>query len=719
MTDEDPSRHVAAGYRVLRRIRRSPDATIYHAVRDEDGAQVALKVFRSAVPGDTELAMLNRLPQHRHLARALGSGRGRDGRPYLATVFHPDGSYADLLAQSGPMPVDEAVRVGQAIAEALHAAHGAGLIHRDVTPSNILRGSDGPVLTDFGVAAAPAELAGTVALDRLTPPHAAPEALLRQAQDARSDVYSLASTLWTLLAGHAPFAAAGDRSPDPFEYREHALRHPLPPVPRPDVPEWLQATLFRAMAKSPEDRYPSAEAFATALRDRKETFPSSDAVTPPPASPASPPVPPPSPVTEPATAAIAESATAAIETAAAPIIEVPRAGSAPTGGRTAPPRAIRPPETGPARKPTAPTPPHGPVAAPPPVPIDPPASASRAPIPVTGRAAAHIEPAPQSAPTTTPPMPTVALPTKVAAPPKPTAAPPAPPTPAAAPPAPAAALPAPAAALPTSVAAPPTPTAAPPTQIAAPPTPTVARPAPTVTSPTPTAAPPTPTAAPLIPAGLPRVTAAAAPPVPTPALLIPAGVPPVTAAAASAHTQTTRDTYVSVARPDAYAPVPMDDREVTWPGDFDEQGPDGPTSGGRRGTFGIVFAMVSALVVIVVAVTLVVVPMLRDLNKKGTATTAKSPAAPGADTAPTGVTLVDEKVTVRLSWQDPTDGVASFAIVGAATGQSMSTMATAPQGSASVRVNGLNTTVDYCFVVVAMTSVEQAEQSTEVCTHRF
>ena len=687
MTDEDPSRHVAAGYRVLRRIRRSPDATIYHAVREEDGAQVALKVFRSAAPGDTELAMLNQLPRHRHLARALDSGRGRDGRPYLATLFHPDGSYADLLAQSGPMPVDEAVRMGLAIAEALHAAHGAGLIHRDVTPSNILRGSDGPVLTDFGVAAAPAELAGTVALDRLTPPHAAPEALLRQAQDARSDVYSLASTLWTLLAGHAPFAAAGDLSPDPFEYREHALRHPLPPVPRPDVPEWLQATLFRAMAKSPEDRYPNAEAFATALRDRNERSPSPDALTTPPR------VAPASSATEPATAAIPGPA---IEPAAAPIVEVPRAGSAPTGGRTAPPRTIRPPEAGPASKPTASMPPHGRFAAPPPIPIDPPASASRAPIPVTDRAASHVEPARQSAPT---PKPTAAPPTPVAAPPA---------TP------------------PTPVAASPTPTATPPTPVAAPPTPTVTRPAPAstppapiATSPTPAVTRPTPTAAP------PALTAAAppmptaAPPMPTAAPPIPAGTPRVPTAAAPAHTKAPRDTYASVAHPDVYAAMPMDDREVTWPGDLDEQGPDRPPTGGRRGTFGIVFAMVSALVVIVVAVTLVVIPMLRDLNRKGTATTEKSPAAPGAETAPTGVTLVDEKVTVRLSWHDPTDGVASFAIVGTATGQSMSTMATAPQGSVSVRVNGLNITVDYCFVVVAMISVDQTGQSTEVCTHRF
>jgi serine/threonine protein kinase len=254
----------------LGRLRRGPDSAVYRAVREEDGAEVALKVLLSeAYPIDEEAANLRRLPRHPNLVRVLGTGRTVHGFPFFAMEYHPEGSYADLLARSGPVPVEEAIRVGRVVAEALGAVHGVGLLHRDVTPANILRGADGPLLTDFGIAAVPEELSGTVALDRLTPHHAAPEALLRQAQDVRSDVYGLASTVWTLLAGYPPFAAADQVSPDPFEYRENALRRPLPLVPREDVPPWLQEVLRRAMAKVPADRYLDAAAFARALRDRR------------------------------------------------------------------------------------------------------------------------------------------------------------------------------------------------------------------------------------------------------------------------------------------------------------------------------------------------------------------------------------------------------------------------------------------------------------------
>ena len=281
MTTASPYGRVAAGYRIVGRLRRGPDATVYHAVREADDAAVALKVLRTDAHVDTELAQVRRLPHHPGIVRVLDTGRTLDGRPYLAMEYYPDGSYADLLRNDGPVSVDEAVRVGIAIADALRATHDFGLVHRDVTPDNILRGAKGPALTDFGIAAVPGELAGTVALDRLTPPHASPEALLRQPQDARSDIYSLGSTLWTLLAGYPPFATSGDASPDPFEYRERALREPVAPVASAEVPQWLQATLARSMAKAPEERYPTAAAFATALREENEPWQEPVLLSPP------------------------------------------------------------------------------------------------------------------------------------------------------------------------------------------------------------------------------------------------------------------------------------------------------------------------------------------------------------------------------------------------------------------------------------------------------
>jgi hypothetical protein len=161
------------------------------------------------------------------------------------------GSYEQILRERGPLPVDEVVALGIAVGSALHAAHQAGLDHGDVRPSTI------PLDGDFAAVPGPAST-GLAA-------HASPEALLGQAQSALSDVYSLASSLWTLLTGHPPFLPAGGAPPDRVAFRDRVLHDPLPPM-RPDVPDWLTAELTRALAKRPAQRHPSAQDFADALR---------------------------------------------------------------------------------------------------------------------------------------------------------------------------------------------------------------------------------------------------------------------------------------------------------------------------------------------------------------------------------------------------------------------------------------------------------------------
>jgi hypothetical protein len=87
--------------------------------------------------------------------------------------------------------------------------------------------------------------------------------------------------------------------------------------------------------------------------------------------------------------------------------------------------------------------------------------------------------------------------------------------------------------------------------------------------------------------------------------------------------------------------------------------------------------------------------------------------------APQGVGLADERVAVTLSWRDPTGGEAVFYVVGTPAGGSPSTLANAARGATSVRVNGLNPTVDYCFILVAALSVDEIGSSEQICTHRF
>ncbi|MQA27158.1 MAG: protein kinase, partial [Micromonosporaceae bacterium] len=265
-----PSAPQIPGYREVRLHRRGSSADVYRATLEHLNSTVAIKLLRldeltTYEQFQQELDTAVQLSQQAHVVRILDTGMVGD-RPYLTMEFCEDGSYAEIVAGHGPLSIRDVVDVGAKIAEALHAAHEMGFIHRDVTPANVMRSRSGPALTDFGIARRPAELTGTVTLNKLTPHHAAPEALQRKPQSIQSDVYSLGSTLWFLLAGYPPFAQRGERNPDPFTYRERVLTRPAPLIPRPDVPVWLQTEIARAMSKRVDDRPPNAKAFADALR---------------------------------------------------------------------------------------------------------------------------------------------------------------------------------------------------------------------------------------------------------------------------------------------------------------------------------------------------------------------------------------------------------------------------------------------------------------------
>jgi eukaryotic-like serine/threonine-protein kinase len=272
VADDDTGTPIIPGYSGLTLISRGSTAKVYRATQDRLNRPVAVKVLRvddeltTAAQVRQELETTVALSQMPHIVSIIDTGTTDAGRPYIVMEYCEDGSYGHILAKTGPLPVHEVVDVGIKVAEALQAAHAVGIIHRDVKPHNVLRSKYGPALTDFGIARATGDLSGTITLNKLTPQHASPEALRREAQGPASDVYSLASTMWNLLLGYPPFANPGDNSPDPFEYRDRVLRDPLPPMPRADVPPFIQDEISRAMAKAPNERHRSAADFADALR---------------------------------------------------------------------------------------------------------------------------------------------------------------------------------------------------------------------------------------------------------------------------------------------------------------------------------------------------------------------------------------------------------------------------------------------------------------------
>ncbi|WP_243076151.1 serine/threonine-protein kinase [Microbacterium sp. SS28] len=210
-----------------------------------------------------EANVMAMLSTHPAIVTIYQAGVAGDGRPYLVIEYCPKPNL-QVRYRREPFSVAEALRVGVQVASAVETAHRAGVLHRDIKPANILvTDYNRPALTDFGIAsttAAAEESAG------LSIPWSPPESFADVPQsDARSDVYALAATVYTLLAGRSPFELPGQRNSG-ADLIERIERSPLPALGRPDVPASLQRTLDRAMAKAPADRYDSALAFARALQ---------------------------------------------------------------------------------------------------------------------------------------------------------------------------------------------------------------------------------------------------------------------------------------------------------------------------------------------------------------------------------------------------------------------------------------------------------------------
>ena len=204
------------------------------------------------------------LGKHPHIVQVLGTGFTSSGSPFVVMEYFEQGSVADRLRREGTYPVGQALDIGEKIADAVAAAHRAGIVQRDIKPQNILVSQYGPALGDFGIARATANLEWSQSLDQLTPMHAAPEVLLNEPPSERSDVYSLGSTLCTMLAGRPPFA--GLPGEPPLRYQVRVVQEPVAPIARPDIPPEVTEALERALAKGPEDRFASADELRDCLR---------------------------------------------------------------------------------------------------------------------------------------------------------------------------------------------------------------------------------------------------------------------------------------------------------------------------------------------------------------------------------------------------------------------------------------------------------------------
>ncbi|HEY5554955.1 MAG TPA: serine/threonine-protein kinase, partial [Cellulomonas sp.] len=260
-----------AAHRFVRVLGLGGFADVFLYEQDMPRRAVAVKVLLAgSLHGDartrfqTEANVMARLSHHPSIVTIHQAEIADDGRPYIVMEYCSGPGLAERYRRER-ISVEEALRIGVRLGSAVETAHRAGVLHRDIKPANVLTTDFGwPALTDFGIATTPGS--GEGAAVGMSIPWSPPELLApHPTGDARSDVYSLAATVYSLLAGRTPFEVPGARN-GAADLVGRIEREPLPVTGRGDVTPSLHAVLACAMEKLPDRRYPTAAAFARALQ---------------------------------------------------------------------------------------------------------------------------------------------------------------------------------------------------------------------------------------------------------------------------------------------------------------------------------------------------------------------------------------------------------------------------------------------------------------------
>jgi serine/threonine protein kinase len=257
------------GHKIIDVLGSGGFATVYRTWQVAVSRETAVKVDSRALHSERdqrrffrEVTAAGRLSGHPHIIDVYDAGTLRDGRPYMVMELCPGGSLNDELRRNGPLTPASVCQIGVNLAAALAAAHELGILHRDLKPANILVNRYGVVgIADFGLASIIA--AGgeqSVTRDALTPAFAPPESFRGEEPSPAADVYSMAATLYALMAGRPPhFPASGD-SPGLWAILE---RHGQRVDDIPGAPARMMEILQACLAADPSQRLPSA----ASLRD--------------------------------------------------------------------------------------------------------------------------------------------------------------------------------------------------------------------------------------------------------------------------------------------------------------------------------------------------------------------------------------------------------------------------------------------------------------------
>ena len=258
-------------YTVDRELGRGGMATVYLARDLKHDRLVALKVLHPELAHALgaerflrEIRLTARL-DHPHILPVFDSGDA-DGLLWYTMPYVEGESLRDRLRREGQLPLEEALRLAQEVADALECAHRQGIIHRDIKPENILLARGHARVADFGLARA-VEAGGARRLTETglavgTPAYMSPEQASAGQVDARSDIYALGCVVFEMLAGEPPYTGPTAQAVIAKRFSE--------PIPRLStvraVPPGIEAAVARALAKAPADRFVTASEFSWALQ---------------------------------------------------------------------------------------------------------------------------------------------------------------------------------------------------------------------------------------------------------------------------------------------------------------------------------------------------------------------------------------------------------------------------------------------------------------------
>src|SRR5262245_49992376 len=272
-----PGERFARKYTIVRLIASGGMGVVYEATHERLGSRVALKTLHARARQSSDIvarferearaAVALRGP---HVARVFDVDVLPDGSPFMVMEYLEGRDLFDEMRDRTVLPTEEAVGYVLQACAAMSEAHRVGIVHRDLTPGNLFLANDAEgrivKVLDFGISKVASEADGSVTSTHSTlgtPFYMSPEQV-RSAKhvDARSDIWSLGTILYEMLAGRLPFPADNPSGPIPATAAD-------PPTPlsslRPELPRELTTAVMTALEKDPSRRFQQVEAFADAI----------------------------------------------------------------------------------------------------------------------------------------------------------------------------------------------------------------------------------------------------------------------------------------------------------------------------------------------------------------------------------------------------------------------------------------------------------------------